>query len=101
MKESGCRFLLDAGALGRVLNNILANALKYSTGDLTVTLNGEGVMTFSNCTDDMVAVDVQKLFDRFYTVETAQNSTGLGLSIARRLTGRWAAGSALPVITAA
>lgn len=87
MKESGSRFLLDAGALGRVLNNILANALKYSTGDLTVTLNGEGVMTCSNRTAGM-AVDVQKLFDRYYTVETAQNSTGLGLSIARRLTGQ-------------
>ena len=57
-------------------------------------------MTFSNRTAGM-AVDVQKLFDRYYTVETAQNSTGLGLSIAGGLPGRWAAGSALPVITAA
>lgn len=88
LAEPGSRFLLDAGALGRVLNNILANALKYSTGDLTVTLNREGVMTFSNRTAGMAAVDVQKLFDRYYTVETAQNSTGLGLSIARRLTGQ-------------
>ena len=88
LAEPGSRFLLDAGALGRVLNNILANALKYSIGDLTVTLNREGVMTFSNRTAGMAAVDVQKLFDRYYTVETAQNSTGLGLSIARRLTGQ-------------
>ena len=27
-----------------------------------------------------------RLFDRFYTVETARNSTGLGLSIAKLLT---------------
>ena len=29
-----------------------------------------------------------RLFDRFYTVETAHNSTGLGLSIAKLLTER-------------
>ena len=29
---------------------------------------------------------VERLFDRFYTVETGRNSTGLGLSIARTLT---------------
>lgn len=31
---------------------------------------------------------VERLFDRFYTVETGRNSTGLGLSIARTLTER-------------
>ena len=56
------------GYEGGNTNNILANALKYSTGDLTVTLNREGVMTFSNRTAGMAAVDVQKLFDRYYTV---------------------------------
>ena len=29
-----------------------------------------------------------RLFDRFYTVESARGSTGLGLSIARALTER-------------
>ena len=31
---------------------------------------------------------VERLFDRFYTVETGRNSTGLGLSIAKLLTER-------------
>ena len=31
-------------------------------------------------------VQVSRLFHRFYTVENARNSTGLGLSIARSLT---------------
>ena len=30
-------------------------------------------------------MQAEKLFDRFYTVESARNSTGLGLSIARLL----------------
>ena len=31
---------------------------------------------------------MEQLFDRFYTVETARNSTGLGLSIAKTLVQR-------------
>lgn len=31
-------------------------------------------------------IEAGKLFDRFYTVENAKGSTGLGLSIARLLT---------------
>lgn len=31
---------------------------------------------------------VKRLFERFYTVESAKNSTGIGLSIARLLTER-------------
>ena len=34
----------------------------------------------------MNQVLAERLFDRFYTVETGKNATGLGLSIARALT---------------
>lgn len=33
-------------------------------------------------------LDVERLFDRFFTVEAARNSTGLGLAIARTLIER-------------
>lgn len=36
----------------------------------------------------LTPLDAERLFDRFYTVETGRNSTGLGLSIARLLTER-------------
>lgn len=39
---------VDRGALSRVLGNILANALKYSGGDLAVTVTQRGQMIFSN-----------------------------------------------------
>lgn len=77
---------LDAEALRRVFGNILSNAVKYSDGDLTVTLTEDGTVTFANTAHRLSAVDVQRLFHRFYTVESAHNSTGLGLSIAKRLT---------------
>lgn len=76
---------LDRTALKRIFGNIIGNAVKYSGGDLFVTLSGDGTVTFSNTAEGLDSVTVGKLFDRFYTVETAGNSTGLGLSIAKLL----------------
>lgn len=80
--------LLDPAAVNRVLGNILTNALKYSAGDLEVTLEESGRLTFSNAAPGLDPVAAGRLFDRFYTVEAARNSTGLGLSIAKELTQR-------------
>lgn len=79
---------LDPAAVNRVLGNILTNALKYSAGDLEVTLEEIGRLTFSNAAPGLDPVAAGRLFDRFYTVEAARNSTGLGLSIAKELTQR-------------
>lgn len=77
---------LDAAALRRIFDNILSNAIKYSDGDLKVSLLPDGAVTFSNSAPSLSRVQTERLFDRFYTVEAARNSTGLGLSIAKLLT---------------
>ena len=79
---------LDPGALNRVLGNLLTNALKYSPGDLSVTLDESGRLAVSNSAPQLDPITTGRLFDRFYTVEAAKNSTGLGLSIAKALTER-------------
>ena len=76
---------LDPHALARVFNNILNNALKYSDGDLFVSLSSDAVITFANHAAALDSVTTAQLFDRFFTVETAHHATGLGLSIARTL----------------
>lgn len=76
---------LDRSALSRVLANLLNNAVKYSDGDLVITLTEAGEILFENKATKLDEVQLGKLFDRFYTVEEARNSTGLGLSIARNL----------------
>lgn len=76
---------LDRTALKRIFGNIIGNAVKYSDGDLFVSLAEDGTAAFSNTAEELDSVTVGKLFDRFYTVETAGNSTGLGLSIAKLL----------------
>lgn len=83
--ESRVVRILDKTALKRIFGNIIGNAVKYSGGDLFVTLAEDGTATFSNIAEGLDSVAVGKLFDRFYTVETAGNSTGLGLSIAKLL----------------
>lgn len=77
---------LDAAALRRVFDNVLSNAVKYADGDLSVALTPEGTVTFSNAAPSQSHVQAERLFDRFFTVDTAGGSTGLGLSIARMLT---------------
>lgn len=79
---------LNRAALSRVLGNLLTNALKYSGGDLDVALSPDGAITLSNAAPALDEVQVGRLFDRFYTVETGRSSIGLGLSIARALTER-------------
>ena len=79
---------LDAAALLRIFDNILSNAVKYSSGDLAVALQTDGTATFQNRAPSLGSVQVERLFDRFFTVETARNATGLGLSIAKLLTER-------------
>ena len=78
----------DRQSLGRIFGNVLSNAVKYSSGDLKISMDGNGAITFSNKAPELDAVMAGRLFDRFYTVETGKNSTGLGLSIAKLLTER-------------
>jgi len=79
---------IDKASLTRIFANLLNNAVKYSDGDLDITLSDMGEITFSNTAKTLSTVQVEQLFDRFYTVEVAHHSTGLGLSIARTLVER-------------
>ncbi len=76
---------LNKAGLSRVFGNILNNALKYSDGDLEIVMHDDGQIIFSNSASSLNEVQVGKLFDRFFTVEAARNSNGLGLSIAKSL----------------
>ena len=88
MPEEKVVRLLDGSALSRIFSNLLNNALKYSDGDLEIELTEDGTITFSNTAKKLDGVQVGKLFDRFYTVDPARCSTGLGLAIAKTLVER-------------
>ena len=84
--EEKIRRRLDKKSVSRIFSNIINNAVKYSDGDLHITLREDGEIIFSNHASRLNEIQVGRLFDRFYTVEAADKSTGLGLSIAKILT---------------
>lgn len=88
LPESRVERCLDPSALSRIFSNILGNTLKYSSEDLTVNMDQEGTIAFTNAAAGLTTVTAGRLFDRFYTVQTGSSSTGLGLSIAKLLTER-------------
>ena len=77
---------LDKAALRRVFDNVIGNAARYSDGDLWVALAPDGEIRIENSAENLTAVQAARLFDRFYTVNSARGGTGLGLSIAKGLT---------------
>lgn len=76
---------IDKNSIIRVIENILSNVIKYSEGDFKVTLDKDGKITFSNKSKALDTTTVQKIFGRYFTVENAKKSTGIGLSIAKEL----------------
>lgn len=86
MPENDVKCKLNKNILSRILGNIIGNAVKYSDGDLQITLSEKGEIVFSNHASGLDEVQTGKLFERFYTVQNASKSTGLGLSIAKQFT---------------
>lgn len=85
MPEEKIIRMLDRAALSRVFSNVMNNVVKYSDGDLDITLYKTGEIVFTNTASGLNEIQVGKLFDRFFTVEAGRKSTGLGLAIAKNL----------------
>ena len=76
---------INKNSLIRIFENILSNMIKYSHGDFKVNLERSGTLIFVNKAEELDRTTVQKIFDRYFTVENAKSATGVGLSIAKQL----------------
>ena len=83
-EEEVIRFLNET-MLKRIFENIISNAIKYSDGDFNVKMFPNGTIEFSNTTKEIDSTSLEKIFDRYYTVQNARKSNGIGLSIAKQL----------------
>lgn len=72
----------------RIIQNLIKNCVMHSDGDVEVQIISKerAEVHFINSVNDASEIDVDKLFDRFYTSDKSRNkSTGLGLSIVKLL----------------
>lgn len=74
--------MADRQLLGRMLGNLLGNVLKYSCGDLTVTVGSEGggSVSFENEAGGAVP-DPSRIFERSYRADSARGGSGAGLGL--------------------
>ncbi|MCH1626741.1 sensor histidine kinase [Ferdinandcohnia quinoae] len=88
--EDDMKVMADSSAVKRVIENLVTNAIKHSTGNVTITLKNTPSfvgLTISNPAPQLKEEDLFHLFDRFYKADQARKGkgTGLGLSIAKSL----------------
>ncbi|MCH8523434.1 MAG: HAMP domain-containing histidine kinase [Balneolales bacterium] len=93
IQQSPCRVLADAAKIEQVLDNLISNALKYTTqGEvgLAYELGSKKVKITVFDTGIGLADDhIPRLFDRFYRTDKARSrdkgGTGLGLSVVKSI----------------
>lgn len=69
------RVMADSSAVKRVIENLVTNALKHSSGNVTITLKSKPSfveLTISNPALQLKEEDLFRLFDRFYKADQAR-----------------------------
>lgn len=77
----------NAVACKRIIDNLVTNAIRYSDDDIEIVMDADGIFTVKNTTSELKNIDVNILFQKFYTVDTSRSNgnTGLGLYIVKEL----------------
>lgn len=81
--------LANKDILMRIFDNLIGNAYKHSKNDLNIdVMTSDGItLVFSNRIDSS-KIDINHIFDEFYTTDISRTkgNTGLGLAIVKRFT---------------
>ena len=89
--EEGIKEIIsDEGAITRIFSNLIGNMIKHGENFVKITLKQENdviITEFINKATGLTQGNVDKLFDRFYTVDNSRSdrNTGLGLYITKIL----------------
>lgn len=85
---------IDEDKITRVLSNLIGNAIKYCSPHSTIKLRGEEIqgqtkIIVENDCEPLSEEALEKIWDRFYKVDTSHNrdkeGTGLGLAITKSI----------------
>ncbi|MNW45979.1 Sensor histidine kinase YycG [compost metagenome] len=90
LPEENVSVYADESAVRRVVENLLVNTVKHTTGHVEISFKRQretADLTIVNDAKELAGSDVNLLFDRFYTADRTRSSqaSGLGLSIAKSL----------------
>ena len=83
----------DPKALGRILRELLHNAVKYTAPEgsirLQVTPEGEGILFVCSNSSEIPEAELPRIFEKFYRIPKADRwehgGTGLGLALVKQL----------------
>ena len=84
----------DADGLGRVITNLLTNAIQYNkpNGEIRVSTRGENgvaIVTIADTGQGIAAEDLPHIFERFYRADKSRSRaagrSGLGLAISKAI----------------
>ncbi len=86
--DTAVGIMANKNALQRVFQNLLQNAGRYAASCLEVSVEESEervIICFANDVEGLTERDVERLFERFYTLDRARSNgaTGLGLTIAK------------------
>lgn len=74
-------------ACKRIIENLITNAIRYSNDYVEIVIDANGIFTVKNTTSELKNIDINMLFQKFYTVDASRSNgnTGLGLYIVKEL----------------
>lgn len=93
VEENIKEIISDDVAISRIFSNLIGNMIKHGENFVKITLKQEDnliVTEFINNVTEVTEENLDKLFDRFYTVDNSRSdkNTGLGLYITKILVER-------------
>ncbi|CEQ16557.1 sensor histidine kinase [Paraclostridium sordellii] len=84
MKEEDIYIIGDKIACERIINNLISNAIKYTTNSIIVELTRNDNYCFINISNQCSGIsdkDLEKMSDRFFRVDKSRSSEGSGIGL--------------------
>ncbi|CEN83552.1 sensor histidine kinase [Paraclostridium sordellii] len=84
MKEEDIYIIGDKIACERIINNLISNAIKYTTNSIIVELTRNDNYCFINISNECSGIsdkDLEKMSDRFFRVDKSRSSEGSGIGL--------------------